>query len=35
MTKRNWVGGLNAWLDRTADWVSKKNMVESMRWVER
>jgi hypothetical protein len=31
MTKRNWVGGLNVRLDRTADWVDEKNMVVSMR----
>jgi hypothetical protein len=25
----------NAWLDKIDDWTSKKNMAESMRWVER
>jgi hypothetical protein len=28
MTKGNWVGGLNARLDQTDNWVGKKNMVE-------
>jgi hypothetical protein len=31
MTKENWVGGLNARLDRTVDWSSERNMIESMR----
>jgi hypothetical protein len=34
MTKENWVGGLNAQLDRTIDWADEKNNAESMRWVE-
>jgi hypothetical protein len=33
--KRNWVGGSNARLGRTADWVSEKNMAESIRWVRK
>jgi hypothetical protein len=35
MTKGNWVGRLNAWLGRTADWADKKIMAESMRWVRK
>jgi hypothetical protein len=29
--KGNWVGGSNAWLVRSADWVGEKNMAKSMR----
>jgi hypothetical protein len=32
MKKENWVGGLNARLDRTADWAGEKNIAKSMRW---
>jgi hypothetical protein len=35
MTKGNWVGGPNAWLGRTANMVSKKIMVEIMRWARK
>jgi hypothetical protein len=35
MIKENWVGDPNAWLDKIDGWASKKNMAESMRWVER
>jgi hypothetical protein len=31
MIKENWVGGLNVWLGKTADW-SVKNMAENMKW---
>jgi hypothetical protein len=35
MTKENWVGEPNAWLDRTAYWADEKNMAESMRCVRK
>jgi hypothetical protein len=35
MTKANWVGGPNMWLDRTADGDGEKNMAGNMRLVER
>jgi hypothetical protein len=35
MTKENWVGESNAWLDRTAYWADEKNMAESMRCVRK
>jgi hypothetical protein len=33
MSKENWVGGPNAWFDRTDDLADEKNMAESIKWT--